>query len=708
VSNKSSLKSENSDEEILRVARERFDLAQEATSNIRKLGLEDLKFRAGEQWPEEVKRDREQEGRPSLVINKIPQHVRQITNDQRQNRPSIKVYPVDDKADIETAKIFQGMIRHIENNSNADAAYDTAFGGAVTSGFGYFRFVTDYVDPFSFDQEILFKRIRNNFTVSLDPNAQEPDGSDANWGFISRDVPKEDFCAEHPDADLSSMDDWTSIGNSNKWVTKDTVKVAEYFYKEFKYENIVLLNNGESFKEDEIPEVLPNGIKIVKKRKSQIPIIKWCKINGSEILERTDWLGRWIPIVPVYGDELDIDGEIIYEGIVRHAKDSQRMYNYMASTEAEAIALAPKAPFIVAEGQILPQFQAAWKSANRKTHAYLEYKPTSIGGQPVGAPQRNAYEAPVGAITNARMQSADDIKSTTGIYDSALGAQSREISGVAIRGRQAQSQTGNFHFVDNLTRSLRHAGRILVDLIPKVYDTPRVARIIGEEGEQEIVRINEIFNKNGKNVIYNLSAGKYDVVVETGPGYATKRQEALASMLDLTQAYPKIAEVAGDLMVKNMDWPGAAEIAERLKRILPPGIADEKEKQPLPPEAQMQLQQQSQLIEQLTEKLNQATQTINTKSNELESKERIELKKLENDIIIEQMKLQGAAANMLFAQELKSIQERLTLLNYHEPVDEEQFQNQVLNEPGQDMSVVQNDQQLTGELLPGQSMEEFQ
>lgn len=701
-------KTKNPKDDLLKLAHERFKLADEATQEISKLALEDLEFRAGNQWPTEVKHDRDLDARPCLTINRIPQFIRQITNDQRQNRPSIKVFPVDDNADIDTAKIIQGLVRHIEYNSNADVAYDTAFEGAVIKGFGFFRIVTDYTDPMSFNQEILIKRIRNHFSVKMDPNSKEPDGSDSEWAFIFSDIPNDIYKAEYKETDLCKMEDWKSIGDQTPgWVSESTVRIAEYFYKEYKSVTICLLSTGEVVEKDQLQEPLPEGLTIVNEREATVPVIKWCKINGVEVLEEREWPGRYIPIIPVYGDELDINGDRILEGVVRHAKDSQRMYNYWASTETETIALAPKAPFIVAEGQIPKEYEGQWRSANRKNHAFLPYKPTTFGGQLVSPPQRNIYEAPVSAITNARAQAADDLKATTGIYDSALGAQSREVSGVAIRGRQQQSQTSNFHFIDNLTRSLRHAGRVIIDLIPKIYDAPQATRIIGESGEQEIVKINQLFEKNGENKIYDLGIGRYDVVVETGPSYATKRQEALASMIDLTKAYPQIVSLAGDLMVKNMDWPGASEIADRLKKSLPPGMADDnKDKQPLPPQVQNQMTQMGQMIEQLTHHLNEANDKIKTKSIELESRERIEFAKIEADIKKELAKIQGQTALLTYKEELAEISNRLNLLRMNEPIDDDlNQQNENENESGPDQSATQNLNMPTSGPTLGQPME---
>lgn len=692
-------KKTKSKEDFLKLAHERFRLAEEAESEIRREALDDLEFRAGKQWPDDVKHERSQDGRPCLVINRMPQFIRHITNDQRQNRPTIKVFPVDDKADIETAKILQGMIKHIEYNSNADTAYDTAFEGAVTKGFGFFRVVTDYVDPMSFEQEILIKRIRNHFSVYLDPNSKEPDGSDAEWAFIFEDVPHDEFVAQYKNAKLSGMEDWQSIGNHTPgWATKSTCRVAEYFYKDYKEVTLVQLEDGSVVEKSELIEGFEYAIK--SERKSLVPIVKWAKINGVEKLEETEWPSQYIPIIPVYGDELDVNGKRVLEGAIRHAKDSQRMYNYWASTETETISLAPRAPYIAAEGQISKEYESIWKSANRKNHAFLPYKPVSIGGQVLGAPQRNVFEAPIQSITTARLQAAEDLKATIGIYDAALGNRSNENSGIAIQRRTAQAQTANFHFVDNLTRSIRHAGRIIVELIPKIYDTARAVRILGEDGEQEIVRINEVFRYKGEDRFFNFTHGKYDTVVETGPSFATKRQEAAASMVDFMKVVPTQAAIVSDLIAKNMDWPGASEFAERLRKTLPPGIIEDKNKKPIPPEVQAQLQQMDQMIQQLTQQLNAASEAMKTKTMELESKERIEFAKMQVDLKKELLKQQGQAALATYEAELADLNRRLQLLDINEPIEED------FNEFGFGQSGFEHEQQQpTGGITPGAPME---
>lgn len=649
---------------VLGEARARFKLAQEAEQTIREKALEAVKFRAGEQWPQAIKNNRAKEQRPCLVINRMPQFIRQITNDNRQNRPSIKVSPVDSKGDVEIAKVYQGLIRHIENNSNADVAYDTAFENAAISGFGYFRVITEYCDPMSFDQEILIKRILDPFRVSVDPFYREADGSDMKWAFIDEDMDQDEYKREFPDSELAQANNWDSLGHTtDSWVSANSVRIAEYFSKEYEEVEIVQLQDGSSVRKSDLPEGFDESL-IARKRKTTVCKVMWRKINGMEVLEETEWAGTYIPVIPVLGDELIVDGKRVLEGVITHAMDSQRAYNFWVSAETEAIALAPKAPFIVAEGQI-EGYKHLWNQANRASQAYLPYKPTSVGGKPVPPPQRNNFEAPVMAITNARAQAADDMKSTTGIYDSALGNQSNEKSGIAIQRRNQQSQISNFHLTDNLSRSIRHMARMLIELIPKIYDTARVVRIIGEDDTEKMVAINQITKIQGEERGMYLDHGKYDATVSTGPSYQTKRQESVDAMLYLVQSYPEAAKVAGDLMVKNMDWPGAKEIAERLKKTLPPGMAesDDENEKPLPPQVQAQMQQMNQMIEQLTSELNAKSEEIKTKKLELESKERIEMRKLEVEAETTLAKIGSAEGIALLKEEIAQLDRQMRVMH---------------------------------------------
>lgn len=652
-------------ESFLAKARERFKLAQEAEARIREEALADLEFRAGRQWPDDVRSQRTLDKRPCLTINRLPSIIKQVTNEQRQNRPAIKVSPVDDHADPETAEVIQGIVRHIEVNSNADQAYDKAHEDAVTMGFGYFRVVTEYLDPRSFDQEIVIKRIRNPFTVYFDPACQEPDYSDARFAFIVEEVSKDEYKELYPRSEMAGLTDFASVGDrAAGWLTGSSVRVAEYFYVEKQPRTLAVLADGSVVFLEEVPE----GAQVVAKRETQVPTVHWCKINGIEKLEETAWPGQWIPIVPVLGDELDINGERQLIGMVRDAKDPQRMYNYWATAETEMIALAPRAPFIGAEGQF-EGHEVAWKQANVRNFAYVEYKPTSVAGHPIPPPQRQVFEPPIQAISMARMQSAEDLKATTGIYDASLGARSNETSGVAIQARQREGDVANFHFTDNLSRAIRHCGRILIDLIPKVYDTPRVVRIIGADEQQKTVQVNQPFMEGGVNKLYDLSVGRYDVTVSAGPSFMTKRQESVASMMELTKTYPQLAQIAGDLLVKNMDWPGADQIAERLKKLLPPELQDDEEK-PIPPCVQAQMNALMEQHKQLTAALDQATEALNTKKLELESRERIEALKVQADLVKTEAQLASKEGIELLRAEIAAISRRLDVLNVDEPVTE--------------------------------------
>ena len=569
-------------------ARSRFNQAIEANGENRVSEVEDLKFAAGSsdngfQWPEKIRNMRENDpngARPVLTINKLPQHIKLVTNEQRQNRPSVKVIPVDDKGDPEVAKILDGIVRHIEVNSDADVAYDTACENQVTIGEGYFRILTDYLDENSFEQDILIKRIRNSFSVYMDPNIQDPSGADQKWCFITDELSKDEFKAQYPKAQVS---DWELEGQGDQyrsWFENDRIRIAEYFCFEETEKTIYLMEDGS------VVDVVPEGMVSVKERKTKVPKVCWYKINGCEVLEKRDWAGKYIPVVRVVGNEFDIEGKLIISGIVRNAKDAQRMYNYWTSTEAEAIALAPKSPFVGAAGQF-ENYEDKWQSANIKNYAYLEYNPIDINGHPVPPPQRQMPPMVQAGIVAAKNAAAGDIQATVGQYNPSLGAEAQEKSGVAIRARQRQADVGTFHYVDNLSRAIRHCGRILLDLIPKIYDTQRVARILGEDGEPDHAKINpeqqvpvqDEMGEDGKAIgkIYNPGIGRYDVSVIVGPSYTTKRQEAVESMSQLLQGNPQLWGVVGDLFVKNMDWPGADEIAERIKKTIPPQLIEQDE-----------------------------------------------------------------------------------------------------------------------------------
>jgi len=614
-----------SDSDVLSTARDRLSMAISAYSESREDELDDLRFYAGSpdnqwQWPADVLATRGAvqgqtiNARPCLTINKLPQHVHQITNDQRQNRPSVKVIPVDDNADVEVAEIFNGMIRHIEYISDADVAYDTACENQVAYGEGYIRVLTEYCDDNTFDQDIKIARVRNSFSVYMDPLIQDPCGSDAKWCFITEDLSQEEYHRLFPNASPLSTLETLGIGDQNlsQWLNTDTIRIAEYFYIEYDKQTLNLYpGNVTAFQgSPEDKELRRVYGKPKKSRQADRKKIKWCKINGYEILEEQEWAGSCIPVVRVIGNEYEVEGRIYISGLVRNAKDAQRMYNYWTSQEAEMLALAPKAPFIGYGGQF-EGYETQWKTANTQNWPYLEVNPDVTDGQ--GAvlplPQRALPPMAQTGLIQAKMGASEDIKSATGQYNASLGQQSNERSGRAILARQREGDVGTYHYQDNLARAVRYVGRQLVDLIPKIYDTQRIARIIGLDGETKMVKIDptqaepvrKIQNQEGIVIdkIYNPAIGKYDVVVATGPGYATKRQEALEAMAQLLQGNPQLWAVAGDLFVKNMDWPGAQEMAKRFAKTIDPKLMQEADENPALQAANQQMQAMAAELDQL-------------------------------------------------------------------------------------------------------------
>ena len=621
---------------ILATARSRLDMAIGALSESREDEIDDLKFYAGSpdnhwQWPADVLATRGAvqgqtiNARPCLTINKLPQHVRQVTNDQRQNRPSGKVIPADDKADVAVAEIFNGMVRHIEYISDADVAYDTACENQVSYGEGYIRVLTEYCDDNTFDQDIKIGRIRNSFSVYMDPTIQDPCGSDAKWCFITEDITKADYERMYPDSAPITTLQSLGVGDQNlsQWLNEDTIRIADYYYVDYDRATLNLYpGNITAFAGTPEDKMLKAQFgKPLKSRESDRQKIKYCKINGYEILEEREWAGKYIPVVRIVGNEFEVDGRLYVSGIVRNAKDAQRMYNYWASQEAEMLALAPKAPFIGYGGQF-EGYENQWKTANTTNWPYLEVNPdvTDGSGSILPLPQRAQPPMASSGLLQAKAGASEDIKSSTGQYNASLGMTSNERSGRAILARQREGDVGTYHYGDNLARGVRHITRQLVDLIPKIYDTQRVARIIGEDGETDMVKIDpmqaepvkKIVNQEGIVIdkIYNPSVGKYDVVVTTGPGYATKRQEALEAMAQLLQGNPQLWQVAGDLFVKNMDWPGAQEMAKRFAKTIDPKLMQDGDKPPELQQAEMQIQAMGQEMEQMFQMIQNVGKSI--------------------------------------------------------------------------------------------------
>jgi hypothetical protein len=597
--------------------------ANDADSYNRQEALDDLKFSSGDQWPVEVQNSRNLEARPCLTINKLDGFIRQVCNQQRQARPRMKAHSMNSAANAKIADILTGIFKHIEVNSDADTAYDTAFEFAVRMGWGYYRVLTDYVREDSFDQEIYIEPISNPFTVYFDPNSRMPDGSDAETCLITEVMSKKEFRAQYPNADDGGNFNNRGTGDADAdWIMKEDIRIAEWWFTERKKTKLLLLSDGTQVFKDEAPSpelMAAAGITIVSERDTLRKVIKWCKLTGLEVLEESTWMGKYIPIVPVYGQQITIDDKRKKYGLVRMAKDPQRMYNYWRTALTESVALAPKAKWLLAEGQD-EGHENEWAQANIKAAPVLRYKQKDIEGQPAPVPVRLQPEPPPAGIVEATNSINNDLQTVVGIFDSNQFSQGNQ-SGKAIRGQQMQIDMTNFHYFDNLTRSLKHTGRIILDLIPKIYDKERVMRIIGYDNRPEMVTINQrtVDESGVEKILNDVTVGEYDVFMDTGPGYQSKRQEAVESMVPLLQSNPELFQAAGDLVFRNMDFPGADVIADRLAAMNPMSQVDEKSD--IPPQAQMQLMASQKQIGDLQQQIAALTLNLQHQSDVQKMKE---------------------------------------------------------------------------------------
>lgn len=619
-------------EAIIKEAVDRFKACADREEENWGRAREAIEFRALKQWPDAVKRDREnpnQEGgpQPCPVLDKTNQYVRQVVNEERLNRPAIKVRPVDDQADVKVAEIYNGIIRHIEDASNADVAYSTAGEHAVDGGFGYWRILTEYCDPMSFDQDIRIKRLQNRFMVLLGPHT-EPDGSDAKYGFIFEDMAIEDFERTHPGKKPTNFD--ALMQDNPDWFTDETIRVCEYMRIEYQKVKLVLLETGDVERKEDVEEAIKNGVSvpaILQERESMVPKVRWYKLTATDLLEERDLIGSYIPIIKVIGNELVMpDGKCRTSGLMESAMDPQRLHNYAHAGFITHVALAPRAPWVAAEGQV-DGYLNDWKSANRKNISVLRYKPISDEtGQPVPKPDRVQPAGVPPGWQQVLMNTEHGIESAVGMYGPSIGGPARERSGVALDAQKEQGSVGNFHFADNQARAIRHTGRIIVEMIPKIYDTQRIARIIGEDGTPEMAHLNpdqETAVAPRKNSVgeavgdsYNLNVGKYDVTITVGPSWSTKRQEGAQMMTEALKSNPELTQIIGDLYFKSLDVPYADKIAERLKAMLPPPIQEmeaNKDKKPVDPRVtamMQQIEQQAQELQARGQALVQAEQEL--------------------------------------------------------------------------------------------------
>lgn len=617
-------------DDILAEGKRLFALAEEAESDNRRTAEDDITFaREGKQWPDKIAKQREDEDRPILTINKLPAFIRQVVNDARMNKPSVKVHPADSGADPETAELLDGLIRNIEYTSNADVAYDTAIESAVSGGFGYWRVGVDYSYHDSFDLDLSIRRVANPFSVYGDPNSLEADSSDWMNAFVVERYSKADFEAKYgKDNDTYSNWDNADAFDEEAWREGNERQVAEWWSRKEEQVKVhqfmdtrsgrpITLSEEQLASDEDIQMALQLGLLEFKRsRDAKLFKVKQRIMSGSEVINERDWPGCYIPIVPVYGDEINIKGKRLFRSLIHPAIDAQRMFNYWRTTSTELVALSPRVPFIGPQGTF--DNDPNWQTANTRSHPYLEYNDK---GSP---PQRQSLDSgPAAGALQEALNASDDMKAILGIYDASLGARSNETSGRAIMARQREGDVSTFHFIDNLSRAIRHTGRVLIDLIPHVYTGERIVRVMGEDGTPEAKTVNAPYPKvdpktgqpmvqpqmgpNGQPVmdpqtnqpitepvlaLHDLSAGKYDVTVTTGPSFTTRREEAAFQMTEIMRALPMSAPIVGKHLAKNLDWPGADDIAEELDQIGKPQV---------PPEMQQMIEEGKAEIARLTE-----------------------------------------------------------------------------------------------------------
>lgn len=614
------------DADILAEARKRYELASKAASENRERFKEAMRFVAGAQWDDELKQARQSQRRPCLTMDRLGTHINQIVNDQRQSKPSIKVHPVDDRADVKTAEIYNGLIRNIEHQSNAPAVYETASWTQVAAGQGVWRVLTQYADEEAFEQDIVLKRVLDPLSVTFDPNAKEMDASDGHYAFVEESVDRERFKELYPDIDPT---DWGGNADDQGWWNPENIRCAEYYRVIYKPTEILLMADGSVMDKAAYQNAIQGlaapalpgpDLTVVSSRPTKKREVQWFKIAGNSIADSRVWLGRWIPLVRVVGNEMAVDGKIIYTGLTQRAYDAQRMYNYQTSVMVEMLSLQKTAPFIGAKGQF-KGVEQRWANANVTNPPYLEYEPVALGDQLAPPPTRQpAPQVPTGNV-QAMQAAAGDLKWITGQNDANFGANGNEKSGRAILARQREGDTATYHYLDNLSRGILHTGRILVDLIPKIYDTKRVLRVLGEDSSAEIVQqdpdqpvaVTEEKTDDGIKRIYNLGVGRYDVAVSVGPSFGTLRQESVEAMSQLLQGNPQLWQAIGDLFVGAQDWPNAQAIADRLAKMVPPELRGEEEgggAEKQMAQLQQALEQASQMLQEREMALQQAAQAV--------------------------------------------------------------------------------------------------
>jgi hypothetical protein len=669
-------------DELLDIAQAHFKEAEAGWLDQRQASLDDTRFYRGTQWDSQLISVAKVKKEPTLTVNRLPQYVKNVENGLRQQDMAISVHATDSMGSDDTANIFTGLIRAIEAESHAKSHYINAAGenGALVPGIGYLKVCVDYANGNDFDQKISITSVKDPMKVLCDPAALEPDFSDAEYWFEFDDYAEKTFKRLFPQAECASADIFPTGARDSKWINENGIRVARFWYKEETVQVHYLLDDGTIISNSEIQgpeydrddqemetnpmsrmiddETIEDALgnrKIILRRRDLVTCrIKWCDFSGAEILDQGEWAGDFFPLVAVTGPITIVDGTRDIRGIIRYAKDSQKMLNYMASSAARRIASANKSPWIV-EASSIKNYKRMWDTTNTENWPYLPYDTYDANGnlRQIPPPVRADQTGQIQDLLQAAAKFEDDLKATIGIYDAGLGATPNEQSGIAIKTLAQQGQNSNFHFSDNLVRSLQQVGRVLVNLIPRIYDTPRVIRTITAEGKQKIVRINEVFDYNGQAKMYNMTEGDYDVSIDVGPAYATAKQAAIEQMLELARVNPNILPYIQDIIAGNMDFPGKEQVRDRLLKVLAitaPQMVEGTLQADLPPQAMAAMQQQTEMIKQLTIELQ------NLQQEYAKLTQYVQTKQMEHQLEMEKIDKQTASSMAIESQKSANTQ----------------------------------------------------
>lgn len=613
------------DPKILEEARTRWEQSEQLDKHNFDAMRSDLKFIfvPGAQWPDGIRTEREKWGDPCLEFNQTKQFTNQTVNDMRQKRPGIRIHPAGGEASKEVAKLLQGMVRGIEYESDGEAVYDGAYQHAVCAGRGFTRVLSEYADDDTFNQKLVLRAVVDCLSVRPDPTFTMPDASDMNWCFVTDTLPKDQFFERYPWADAAS---WAP-GENALWYVEDKIVVADYYRRVFGDRVLVAMEDTTAGLaqpvvsvgwEDELPKKLPPKVREVKRRVVRAPKIEWYTIaGGNQILKKHHWPGTIIPVIMHMGDTIVIEGKRYFQSLIRHARDSQSLFNFGTTQQAIHLSLTPRAPYIMAEGQD-EGYTDMWDNANRRNYGKLIYKPTQFDdGTPVPPPQRQAPSMVDAGWAQMGENLKGLLKSTMGgLYENTLGMVGNEVSGKAILAREQQGDTATFHFADNHSRAIALVGKVCVECIPYYYDNERMVTVINDEDQPEMQQVNskEIKPDGTLEAIRdrNITIGKYAVTIEAGQTYKSKREEAAAFYTEIVKARPDIMTVAGDLIIASQDVDGADKLADRMKYLWPPELKQAEAAKAAgqnPEVAQLtaQMQQMQQALEQCTQML-QATQ----------------------------------------------------------------------------------------------------